>query len=126
MGRVIVIGSAALLFRGDLSAGTPKDCSGGQNFPPSRQLHLVSVRYIYHALPYHATMYIKEFRFLMVANLATISQSMVLCKENCKSGRVGEGVDLSFQPFAISTFLPAKAMPYFTISLIPRSFISVS
>ena len=30
------------------------------------------------------------------------------------------------QPFAISTFLPAKAMPYFTISLIPRSFISVS
>lgn len=62
----------------------------------------------------------------MVANLATISQGMVLCKENCKSRRVGEGVDLSFQPFAISTFLPAKAMPYFTISLIPRSFISVS
>lgn len=40
--------------------------------------------------------------------------------------QVGEGVALSFQPFAISTFLPAKAMPYFTISLIPRSFISVS
>ena len=33
---------------------------------------------------------------------------------------------LKLQPFAISTFLPAKAMPYFTISLIPRSFISVS
>ena len=140
---LFVTGFTALLFRGTLSAGTQKNCFSGQNYPPSRQLHLVLLRYIrkirftdnqrssnesniYHALPYHSTMYIKEFRFLMVANLATISQSMVLCKENCKSGRVGEGMDLSFQPFAISTFLPAKAMPYFTISLIPRSFISVS
>ena len=89
---LFVTGFAALLFRGDLSAGAQKDCSDSQNFPPSRQLHLVSVRYIYHALPYHATMYIKEFRFLMVANLATISQSMVLCKENCKSGRIGKKV----------------------------------
>ena len=91
---LLVTGFAALLFRGASSANSQKDCSGGQNFPSLQLIKLVSVRYIYHSFPYSATMYIKIFRLLMVANLATISQSMVLCKENCKSGRVGENWNL--------------------------------
>lgn len=87
---LFVTGFAALLFRGASSAGSQKNCFGGQNFPSLQLIKLVSVRYIYHSFPYSATMYIKIFRLLMVANLATISQSMVLCKENCKSGRVAK------------------------------------
>ena len=43
---LFVTGFTALLFRGTLSAGTQKNCFSGQNYPPSRQLHLVLLRYI--------------------------------------------------------------------------------